>query len=275
MPKIKINDADIYYEEHGQGPEAILFIHGFLMNCHTYDQQVMALKDRFRCICYDQRGHGLSEVTEEGYDIYALVEDAAALIEQLECAPCHVVGISMGGYTAMRLAKRYPQLVRSLILICTSAAAEAKADARKFKFLGFVHNRISQSFAVSQVEPILFGQKWLTDTANEELHNYWHPQFLANDKHSFAQTLNGILTRDDFVHELAGMDLPTLIISGEADAASDPAQSGRMHAELPHSQLLKIPEVGHTPPVEAPETVNSAMLDFLLSLPTPAAKATV
>ncbi len=275
MPKIKINDADIYYEEHGQGSEAILFIHGFLMNCRTYDQQVMTLKDRYRCICYDQRGHGLSEVTEEGYDIYALVEDAAALIEQLECAPCHVVGISMGGYTAMRLAKRHPQLVRSLTLIGTSAAAEAKAAARKFKFLGFVHNRISQPFAVSQVEPILFGEKWLKDTANEELYNYWHQQFLANDKHSFAQTLNGILTRDNFVGELASMDLPTLIISGEVDAASDPAQSARMNAELPHSQLLKIPEVGHTPAVEAPETVNSALLDFLVSLPAPATKAAV
>lgn len=273
MSKITINGADIYYEEHGQGPETILFIHGFLMNCHTYDQQVAALKDRYRCLVYDLRGYGMSEVTIKGYDLYQLVDDAAHFIDQLECAPCHVVAISMGGYIALRLAKQHPQLVRSLTLISTSAAPEAKGDARKFKFLGFVHNRISQPFAVSQVEPILFGEKWLQDPANAERHAYWHEQFLNNDKHSFGETLNSILNRDDFVHNLPGLDIPTLIISGEVDAASDPAQSERLHAELPHSQLLKIPDVGHTPPVEAPETVNSALLDFLVSLPSPTAKA--
>jgi pimeloyl-ACP methyl ester carboxylesterase len=134
--------------------------------------------------------------------------------------------------------------------------------------LGFVHNRISQPFAIGQVEPILFGEKWLKDPAHKALQTYWHQQFLSNDKHGFGQTLSSILNRDDFVRELLDLDLPILIISGEVDAASDPAQSERMHAELPHSRLVKIPDVGHTPPVEAPETVNSAMMDFLVSLPS-------
>jgi pimeloyl-ACP methyl ester carboxylesterase len=269
MSEIRINGANFYYEEHGRGPERILFIQGFMMNCHMYDRQVAALKDRYRVIIYDLRGQGQSEVTPGGYGIYEQVEDAARLIQQLELAPCHVVGMSMGGYIAMRLAKKYPQLVRSLTLISTSAAAEDPSDARQFKLLGFIHNRISRSFAIKQVKPILFGEKYLNDPETAPSRTYWHEQFMRNDKHSFAKTLDGILARDDLLNEFGTIDMPTLIISGEADAACDPVQSERMHTILPNSLLVQIPYVGHTPPVEVPETVNSAISDFLVSLPSP------
>jgi pimeloyl-ACP methyl ester carboxylesterase len=273
MSKITINGYKYYYEEHGEGPEAILFIHGLMLNCHIYDRQVEALKDRYRCILFDLRGQGASEVSEKGYGIYDLVDDTAGLIEQLECAPCHVAGLSMGGFIAMRLAKRYPELVRSLILICTSAAAESKSGARNYKLLGFIHNRISQSFAVGKITPILFGEQWLNDPSRKEVKAYWHEQMLNNDKYAFGQTLNSILTRDDFASHLPEMDLPVLIISGQADAAIDPAQSERMHAEFPNSKLVRVPGTGHTPPVEAPDVVSEAMREFLVSLPVPDAKA--
>jgi 3-oxoadipate enol-lactonase len=273
MSQITINGSKYYYEEHGKGPEAILFIHGFMLNCHMYERQVEVLKDRYRCILFDLRGQGASEVSEKGYGIYDLVDDTAKLIEQLECAHCHVAGLSMGGFIAMRLAKRYPELVRSLILISTSAAAESKAGARSYKLLGFIHNRISQSFAVGKITPILFGEQWLNDPSQAEAQTYWQEQMLNNDKYAFGQTLNSILTRDDFASNLPEMDLPVLIISGTADAAVDPAQSEHMHAEFPNSKLVRVPGAGHTPPVEAPDVVSDAMREFLVSLPVPGAKA--
>jgi pimeloyl-ACP methyl ester carboxylesterase len=270
MSKIYINDANIYYEEHGQGSETILFIHGLFMNCRMYDHQVEALKDRYRCVVFDLRGQGSSEVTAGGYGIYDLVDDAAKLIEQLDCGPCHVAGISMGGFIALRLAKLYPQLVRSLTLISTSAAAEARSDAAKFKFLGFIHHRVSQPFAVSQVEPILFGQAYLEDPDCEEEKAYWHQHLLDNDKQGISRSLNGILARDSLLDELSTIDVPSLIIAGEVDAAMAPVQSERMHAELPNSRLVRIPEVGHTPPLESSEAVTSAMAEFLDSVPAAA-----
>ena len=275
MAKIRINDADFYFEEYGQGPETILFVHSFMMNCNMYDRQVEALKDRYRVVVYDLRGHGRSEVTSGGYNIYEQVEDAAGLIQQLELAPCHVVGMSIGGYITMRLTAKYPQLVRSQILISTSAAAEDPADARQFKLLGFIHNRISRSFAIKQVKPILFGEKFLNDPETAKSRNYWHEQLMRNDKHSFAKTLDGILARDEVLKEFGSNEVPTLIICGEADAACDPVQSERMHTELPYSQLVQIPDVGHTPPVEAPEIVNATLSDFLVALPSPSKKEEV
>ncbi len=97
MPIIRVNSATLYYEEHGTGPEIIVFAHGLLWSCRMFDEQVAALKDRYRCITFDFRGQGQSEVTRDGYDMETLYEDAAALIEALHCAPrtCRNTGSSL------------------------------------------------------------------------------------------------------------------------------------------------------------------------------------
>ena len=100
MPKIRINGADIHYEERGSGEETIVFAHGFLFSGRMFNPQVEALADRYRCITYDHRGQGQSEVTKDGYDIDSLTEDARALIEVLDLAPCHFLGLSMGALSA-------------------------------------------------------------------------------------------------------------------------------------------------------------------------------
>ena len=86
MPRLQVNNVDLYYEDQGSGVESIIFVHGVLWSGRMFDDQVDALKDRYRCITVDLRGQGQSEVTQSGYDIDTLCEDVAALIEVLECA---------------------------------------------------------------------------------------------------------------------------------------------------------------------------------------------
>jgi 3-oxoadipate enol-lactonase len=124
MPIIRVNGAALYYEEHGAGPETIVLAHGLLWSCRMFDAQVALLKEHYRCVAFDFRGQGQSEVTRSGYDMETLYEDAVALIEQLGCAPCHFLGLSMGGFIGLRLAARHPELLRSLILLETSADPE-------------------------------------------------------------------------------------------------------------------------------------------------------
>ena len=121
MPQIQANNVALFYEEKGSGPEVMLFSHGYLMDHTMYDHQVEAFKDRFRCIAYDQRGHGRSEAITSSYDVDALVNDAIGLIEALKIGPVHFVGMSTGGFVGLRLALRRPDLLKSLVLIDTSA----------------------------------------------------------------------------------------------------------------------------------------------------------
>src|SRR5437773_7474233 len=88
MPSIRVNGAEIFYREEGSGPEAVLFAHGVLWSSEMFAAQMAALRDRYRCVAFDFRGQGRSEVTAGGYDMETLTADALALIEALALAPC-------------------------------------------------------------------------------------------------------------------------------------------------------------------------------------------
>ena len=117
MPFREINGARIHYQETGAAQETIVFSHGLLMSGEMFSNQVVAFSGRYRCITFDHRGQGQSEITKSGYDMDSLTEDAAAMIRELDCAPCHFAGLSMGGFVGLRLAIRYPELLRSLVVI--------------------------------------------------------------------------------------------------------------------------------------------------------------
>lgn len=105
---VTVNGANLSVEEQGSGDESIVFAHGVLLNRRMFDHQLDALKDRYRCIAFDFRGHGHSEVTDDGYAVDELTEDVAALIRQLRSAPCHFVGHSLGSFVGLRLGVRSP-----------------------------------------------------------------------------------------------------------------------------------------------------------------------
>jgi pimeloyl-ACP methyl ester carboxylesterase len=94
MSKITVNGVTLFYKEKGSGPETLVFSHGYLVDSTHFAPQIEVLSDRYRCIAYDHRGHGRSQATEGGYDMENLYADAVALIEALNCAPCHFVGLS-------------------------------------------------------------------------------------------------------------------------------------------------------------------------------------
>ena len=156
MPQIKVNDVELFYEEKGSGAEVMLFSHGYLMDHTMYDGQIEAFQDQFRCIAYDHRGHGRSEVITSSYGLDALVDDAIALIETLGIGPVHFVGMSTGGFVGLRIALRRPELLRSLILIDTSADEEDKGKLKQYNLLLKTVNLVGWRPVIGRVMPILF-----------------------------------------------------------------------------------------------------------------------
>lgn len=266
MPTIRVNGANLYYEEQGSGPETIVFAHGLLWSCRMFDEQVAALKDRYRCVAFDHRGQGQSEITPDGYDMDTLSEDAAALIEALNCAPCHFVGLSMGGFVGMRLAARRPELLKSLILLETSADPEPAENISKYKLLGFVTRWLGPGLVVDRVMPVMFGQKFLTDPARAAERQMWRERLRSNRRVGITRALNGVLARKGIYDEIAKIRVPTLIIVGDQDVATVPAKSERMHARITGSRFVTIPGAGHTSSAEEPAAVNAAINEFLNGL---------
>jgi pimeloyl-ACP methyl ester carboxylesterase len=134
MPIVEANGVKIYYQETGSGEETLVFSHGLLWSHHMFRAQVEYFKSKYRIIAYDHRGQGQSEYRTP-FDMDTLAEDAAALIKSLCDGPVHFAGLSMGGFIGMRLGARYPELIKSLILLETSANAEPVENHPKYKTL--------------------------------------------------------------------------------------------------------------------------------------------
>jgi len=263
MPHIQVNDVKIFYVEQGVGEETIIFSHGLLWSQKMFEAQIDFLSTRFRLIAFDHRGQGQSEV-QSPFDMDTLTEDAYALIKSLCDGPVHFVGLSMGGFVGMRLAARYPQWIKTLILIETSANAEPIENISKYKTL----NKIIRWFGVvgvvaDQVMPIMFAESWLQDPLNHRKIQYWRDQMKQNKK-SITGPVASVIRRKGMKDELKNITCPTMIIVGDEDVAAKPEEAKFIQMNIPGSILHRIPGAGHSSCIEKPREINRLIGDWLV-----------
>src|SRR5262245_47747570 len=138
MATLDLDGMSIYYEDSGPGStgETIVFSHGLLWGTEQFAPQIAALRDRYRCIAWDHRGQGKSGVDYRHHISMELVwQDAVHVVQTLVGGPVHFCGLSMGGFTAMRMGARRPDLVRSLVLLETSSDAEPVESVKRYRML--------------------------------------------------------------------------------------------------------------------------------------------
>jgi len=263
MPKILSNGIRLHYEEMGAGPETIVFSHSYIADHYHFNAQMQTLKDRYRCIGFDHRGHGRSQITANGYDMENLYQDAVGFIEALDCAPCHFVGLSTGGFIGLRLGIRRPDLVKSLVLMDTSADAEPQQAVRQYHQMLFVVRWFGYRPVIGRTMPIFFGRKFLNDPARRDEVLEWKRRFMANNRKAIIKFGHGIFARAGCYEELDRIQAPTLVIVGAEDSAQPVAKAERIAARIPGAILRIIPDAAHLCTVDEPEAVTSAIEEFL------------
>ena len=121
MPTIGANGIGIYYEIHGDG-EPLVLIGGLSLDVSQIDWMIRRLSQGYRVIAFDNRGAGRTDKPDAPFSIAMMAEDTAGLLGALGITRAHVLGISMGGRIAISLALEHPDMVRSLVLVSSSAA---------------------------------------------------------------------------------------------------------------------------------------------------------
>lgn len=262
MPKTRVNGVELHYDERGSGTP-IVFSHGLLWSGRMFAAQVEALSSRYRCITFDHRGQGQSPRSPTAYDMDDLAADAAALIESLGAAPCHFVGLSMGGFVGMRLAARRPELLRSLTLIETAADEEPRRNVPKYRVMGWFARLFGVKGLAWAVMPIMFGRTFLRDPARAAERAEQRALLEGIDVPGMLAALDSVITRKPIAGELGRVTTPTLVLHGEEDRAIVPPRAQRMAAAIPRARLVMLPRAGHTSTVEAPEAVTKAIAEFV------------
>jgi pimeloyl-ACP methyl ester carboxylesterase len=254
--------------------ETVVFAHGLLLSQRIFADQVATLSRGYRCLAFDFRGHGQSSVARTGYDPEGLEADTASLIEALGAAPCHFVGLSLGGIVGLRLAIHRPELLRSLAVFSATPDAEAAANQRQYRLLAVVALIFGLRLMAHRLMPVMFGRSFLSDPARVERQRQWRQNLVANRRLGAARAVAAFLNRAAVYDQLDRITTPTLIAVGEEDTAAAKEEAGRMHARIQRSRLVEIPRAGHVLTVEAPGAINDLLADFLRNAPFRAAHQT-
>jgi pimeloyl-ACP methyl ester carboxylesterase len=264
MPHLELNGTRLYYEDTGPGStgETIAFSHGLLWGTELFAPQIAALRGRYRCIAWDHRGQGRSAAdARHTIGIELVTQDAIMLLEQLAGGPVHLAGLSMGGFVAMRIAARRPDLLRSVMLIETSADPEPPENAPRYRLLANITRVLGMRIVAPRVAKIMFGKTLLADRARAaELAGYVG---ILTRRRDIWRATNGVIDRAGVANELARIALPALVVVGDEDVATVPDKARRIAAGIAGSRLVVIPGAGHSSTVEQPAAVTAAIEGFL------------
>ena len=268
MPTIRVNHVNLFYKESGSGPETIVFSHGLLMDHTMFEPQRAAFEKQYRVIAYDHRAQGLSDDPGRGYDMSTLADDATMLIRNLDAAPCHFVGLSMGGFVGMRVAAHHPELVRTLTLMNTTASKEHLTSRLRYNVLaqlvGIVGTAPFTSIAVKE----LFGETTRRSAAKRPMLDEWTGKLRTRPK-NIARSLKAVMNRRAIrKNELDAIQCPTLIIAGDEDTPQPPRNSESMAAGIHGARFITIPGAGHSSSLEQPEAVIAAMRELFATAKT-------
>jgi len=263
----KVNGQQLLYTDTASqngtsDAPVIIFSHGLLMNHTMFAAQIAVLRQKYRCIAWDERGHGLTNHGAEPttFSYYDSAADLAALLEHLNVRQAILAGMSQGGYLSLRAALKYPELVRALILLDTQAAREdAESGERNVQFAHmWAENGISD-FLLDTAEQVIIGEGYPDIAAWRE---YWR----AFPARNFAQCVNTLNGRDDITKALHKIKVPALVVHGDEDAAI-PLERAEILAKELHAELVVIKGAGHAANMTHPSEVNTAILKFLATLP--------
>ena len=263
MPTLTLHGVPVHVEDSGGAGEPVLFCHGLLMSSRMFEAQVAALSPRFRCVAYDLPGHGRSgDARGRSYSIEQAYDDSVALIERMGLAPCHFVGLSMGGFVGLRLAARRPALLRSLTVLDSSADAEPAANVPQYRRLALVARLFGPGVVVKPVMPILFSRTFLNDPAKAGVRDRWRRELQAN-RRGVVRSVRGVIERAGVADALPGITVRTLVIVGAEDVATPARHSEKIRDLVPGARMLTVPGAGHSSTIEQPDLVSRAILEFL------------
>ena len=262
MPRVSIGDAEIYYEEAGQG-EPLLLVPGLSGQGSFWSRQVEAFKGDFRVIVHDHRGAGRSTHSNIKYSVEQMADDVLRLMDALKIESAHLVGHSTGGAIGQVLALEHRHRLRSLVLSATWGGPDPYFrrlfEARKETLL----TQGIEAYLRASVL-VLAPPEWVSrnDAAIAELHRAqaasWPPPAVV------ASRIDAIVAFDRR-QRLGEIAVPTLVIVARDDATTPKFYSDELAKAIPGASYVVLDGGGHFVPQILPEPYNRAVGGFLLA----------
>jgi non-heme chloroperoxidase len=262
--------VDLYYEDHGAGQPVVL-IHGFPLSAAAWEKQIPVLLGAgFRTIAYDRRGFGKSSQPVTGYEYNTFADDLNMIMTELDLRDAILVGHSMGTGEVTRYLGTYgSSRVSKAVLISALPPFLLKTSDNPEGVDKSIFDGFQQ--AIKQ-DRYAYQTSFLNNFFNYELtkgKQVSEEAYRANWEIAVAASPIGTLTsvtawQEDFRADLPKIDVPTLIIHGDADRVLPyPATAPRMQQAISNSQLVTLKDAPHGIPWTHADEVNKAIMDFI------------
>ncbi len=264
MPKVKVNDINIYYEIYGRGQPLVL-IHGFSIDHLVWQGIVAKYAEKYQVITLDLRGSGQTDCPDIPYTVEMMADDVIGLCDVLELDNVHFMGSSMGGAILQTIALKYPQRVCTAVLSNTFT----KLDIR---YALFAKGRLAFFATQVPVRAIMeasLGWVFSSDFLNREgMVDFLIEMRLANPypitEIGYRNQLHALLQFDSekWVNRI---QVPCLVIGSDQDAIISEPHMRHLSNLIPNAEYYCFRNVGHVPHVEQPELFNDVVEKFLRS----------
>lgn len=268
MPYATSGDARIYYEVRGEGPSLVL-VEGLGYARWMWIMQVDDLSRDHKLIIYDNRGVGKSDKPNYPYTMDLFADDLKAVMDAVGAESAHILGVSMGGMIAQWFALKYPDSVRSLILVSTHhGGKDIKPIPRETLNAMFgpppSHLKSERDILAYKMR-YAFSPGW--PEANRELFEKLIDLRMREPQppEAYMNQARAALTFDasDRLHEIQA---PTLIIHGDQDRVVPVGNAFKLHAKIKNSRLVIFKGAGHLVIIERASEFNNIVREFIKSV---------
>lgn len=264
MANATVNGISIHYRDTGGDAFPVVLAHGYTGNSRNWALTVPALRDRFRVVSNDHRGHGMSDKPPlpEDHSLTQMADDLYQLLRHLGIDKCYLVGHSMGGMISQLMTIAHAEVVQALVLVDT--AADVPNLIRKARYeerLALV--KIAEEEGMEAVfERQLQASVDPRIRDNPQFLAIWREQFLLTSAQAYIGGAREMASRGSVLDKLRDLRMPALVICGAND---EPflESSQAMHEAIPGSEYVIIQGAGHTPQIETPGAFNEVLTGFL------------
>ena len=258
--KISANGIEVNYEIHGkEGAPWLVLSHSLACSVRMWDPQIAALKDQYRILAYDTRGHGASEAPAGAYTLEMLAVDLHDLLKNLNISTPHFCGLSMGGMIGQTFALKYPGAFRTLTLADTTSRYPAEAAP--------VWAERVRTAEAKGMEPLAQGtlERWFTEPFrknNPAAVDAIRKLIVATPVAGYAGCCHA-LPKINVSARLKEIKCPILVIVGADDPGTPVTMAKEIHDNAPGSKLVVLPQAAHLANLEQPAGFTRALRDFL------------
>ena len=266
MPYFNVGDAQLYYEDQGQG-QPIIFIHGVWMSSRFFKKQIPYFAQRHRIITVDLRGHGRSAKVHAGHTIATYARDIHTLIQGLELTNVILLGWSMGAFVVWDYVKQFgTEFLKATVIVEESASDYKQAD---WPLGAFDFHELCEVMAAVQTDRAGFVHEFIPLMLKEEPSEedrQWMFDEITRPPESIASAILFDQTVQDYRPVLPNVTIPSLLCFGRDEKLIPLAAAEHLKQTLPEARLVIFENSSHCPFLEETDKFNQEVDAFICSL---------